>query len=178
VRAALALAPLSCAFGPDFYHDAGPPLLVLHGDQDLILSFADNGGAVYERAVRSRRTLVQLVHGTHVGFVTYFTAPSPRNYDFIGCGPLGSVTEWGDPTTGLGGAANGIDISACGLPCTDPEPSNPPMVARRQHDLTNAAAAAFFEGALRGSKAGKCFLATRLGAENPDIVVSTARGRR
>jgi dienelactone hydrolase len=179
VRAAATLAPLSCAFGPEFYRDAGPPLLVLHGDQDLILPLASNGGRVFERAVRSRRTLVSMVHGTHVGFVTYFTQPSQQSYDAVtGCGALANVTEWGDPTTGLGGAANGIDVTACGLPCEDPEPPNAPMVAQRQHDLTNAATTAFFENTLRGSKAGRCFLATRLGAENADIVVSTARGKR
>jgi predicted dienelactone hydrolase len=179
VRAAMALAPFSCVFGPDFYRDAGPPLLVMHGDQDLLLPLADNGGAVYDRAVRSRRTLVELVHGTHVGFITYFTAPSEQSYDSIGCATLVNVAQWGDPTTGLGGAANGIDdITACGLPCEDPIPPNAPMVAKRQHDLTNAAATAFFEGVLHGSKAGKCFLATRLGADNPDVVVSTARGQR
>jgi dienelactone hydrolase len=178
VRAAVALAPLSCAFGPEFYRDAGPPLLLLHGDQDLFLPIATNAGTVYERAVRSRRTLVQLVHGTHVGFVHYFTLPSDRSYDIIGCGPLGNVADWGDPTTGLGGAANGIDFAGCGLPCVDPVPENAPMVAQRQHDLTNAAATAFFESALRGSKGGRCFLETRLGPENPDIVVSNARGDR
>jgi hypothetical protein len=178
VRAAVALAPFSCAFGPDFYREAGPPLLVLHGDQDLLLPLATNGGAVHERANRSRRTLVQLVHGTHVGFVTYFTAPSPQSYDVIGCGPLGNVANWGDPTTGLGGAANGIDFTACGLPCLEPLPPNPPMVAQRQHDLTNAAATALFESALRGSNGGQCFLAKRFAAENPDVVVSSARGSR
>ena len=178
VRAAVALAPLSCAFGPDFYRDAGPPLLLLHGDQDLLLPFASNAAKAYERAVRSRRTLVQFVNGTHVGFVSYFTAPSARSYDIIGCGPLGNVADWGDPTTGLGGVANGVDIAACGLPCTDPVPENAPMVAQRQHELTNAAATAFFESALRGSKGGRCFLETRFGPENPDIVVSNARGER
>jgi len=179
VRAAMALAPFACVFGPDFYRDAGPPLLVLHGDQDLLLPIDDNGGAVYARAVRSGRTMVRLVHGTHVGFVTYFTQASQTSYDLTGCEALAHVAEWGDPTTGLGGAANGIGaVAACRLPCADAAPSNPPMAAQRQHDLTSAAAAAFFEGALRGSKPGKCFLATRLGAENPDVSVSTSRGKR
>jgi hypothetical protein len=179
VRAAVALAPLSCPFGPEFYREEdAPPLLLLHGDQDLLLPLATNAAAVYERAVHSRRTLVQFVNGTHVGFVHYFTAPTDRSYDVVGCGALADVTEWGDPTTGLGGAANGIDFTACGLPCTDPVPSNAPMAGQRQHDLTNAAATAFFESALRGSKGGRCFLETRLGPENPDIVVSSARGER
>jgi dienelactone hydrolase len=178
VRAAATLAPLSCAFDPEFYRAAGPPLLILHGDQDLILPIAANGARVFARAARSRRTLVSMVHGTHVGFVSYFTQPSQQNYDVIGCGPLANVTEWGDPAMGLGGADDGIDAAACGLPCEDPVPSNAPMVAQRQHDLTNAAATAFFESTLRRSKAGRCFLAKRLGAENADVVVSAARGRR
>jgi hypothetical protein len=36
IRAAMALAPGACYFAEPFYREAGPPLLVGQGDEDLI----------------------------------------------------------------------------------------------------------------------------------------------
>jgi hypothetical protein len=52
------------------------------------------------------------------------------------------------------------------------------MPAVRQPDLTRAAGAAFFEAALERPKAARCFLREGLAAENDDVRVETARGRR
>src|SRR5262249_314363 len=111
VRAALALAPVSCFFGPDFYRAAQPPPLRVQGDPALLVPYPANGATVFERS-NSRRELVTLVHGTHTAFSGPITQPSATSYDVAICGIVTGNAN-GDPTVGLGGAADGIDGSLC-----------------------------------------------------------------
>jgi len=171
VRAALPVAPVGCMFGERFYRAARPPLLVLQGDQDLLVPLATNGARAFERA-RSPRTLVTLVHGTHTAFATYFTGAATESYDRIGCAALAGVAQLGNIFQGLGGRRAGIDPTGCALPCQDPLPPNPPMSADEQHRLTKVLEAAFFDATLKGSAAASCFLGEVLAAENPDVQVA------
>jgi dienelactone hydrolase len=177
VRASLAIAPVSCFLGPAFYRDARPPLLVLQGDQDLLVPIDENGGRVFEDS-NSRRELVALVQGTHTAFSGAIAAASATSYDVSIC-PIVTQNAVGDPTAGLGGAANGIDLTACTelLQCQPPGPPNPPMQAMRQHDLATAVVSAFFEATFHHSHAARCMLETGLAAQ-PDVHVMTAPGRR
>jgi len=172
VRAALPVAPVGCMFGERFYRAARPPLLVLQGDQDLLVPLATNGARAFERA-RSPRTLVTLAHGTHTAFVTYFTGSATESYDRIGCAALAGVAQEGNIFQGLGGRRAGIDGTGCALPCQDPFPPNPPMSADEQHRLTKVVEAAFFDATLKGSAPASCFLDEVLAAENPDARVAT-----
>jgi len=172
VRAALPVAPVGCMFGERFYRAARPPLLVLQGDQDLLVPLATNGARAFERA-RSPRTLVTLVHGTHTAFATYFTGAATESYDRVGCAAVSGVAQEGNILQGLGGRRAGIDPTGCALPCQDRFPQNPPMSADEQHRLTKVVEAAFFDATLQGSAAASCFLGEVLAAENPDAQVAT-----
>jgi hypothetical protein len=72
----------------------------------------------------------------------------------------------------LGGAADGIvtDSSVCPMPCTA-TPMDPSLGADRQHDLTDAAAVAFFDQTLKGDAGAQRFLAGRIATENPEVTV-------
>ncbi len=180
VRASLALAPLACFFGPTFYAGDRRPLLLMAGDQDLLVPFQANSGQAFALS-RSRRWLVSLIDGTHTAFTGFIGFPSTTSYDALGCAAIADIATRGDPLDGLGGAADGIDASpACLLSsCADPLPSNAPMQAARQHELTEAVGVAFFEAALRHSRAARCFLDESLGPENPDLnTVSKPAGGR
>ncbi|HUE31018.1 MAG TPA: hypothetical protein VMR79_09075 [Verrucomicrobiae bacterium] len=172
VRAALPVAPVGCMFGERFYRAARPPLLLLQGDQDLLVPLATNGARAFERA-RSPRTLVTLVHGTHTAFATYFTGAATESYDKVGCAAIAGVAQLGNIVQGLGGRRAGIDPTGCALPCQDPLPPNPPMSADEQHRLTKVVEAAFFDATLKGSAAASCFLDEVLATENPDVRVAT-----
>jgi predicted dienelactone hydrolase len=174
IRAALPIAPSACFLGARFYRTARRPLLVLQGDQDLIVPLETNGALVYQRS-RSPRDLVTLVAGTHTAFSGAVTYPSPTSYDTLGCAAIQSAGLSGDPTTGLGGAEAGIDSSACTLPCQSPPPTNPPMQAARQHEITQAVVAAFFDATLKHSRAARCFLRGGLASENADLAVAAHR---
>jgi dienelactone hydrolase len=180
IRAAAPLAPIGCFFTQAYYRASRRPLLVVQGDEDLILPFDQNGARVFSRS-RSPGALVTLLRGTHTGFSGFITAPSPVSYDTtLGCPALGDVTQQGgDAKTFvrlLGGPGIGIDATGCMLPCQGKSPSHPPMVAQRQHDLTTAALNAFFEATFKHSRDARCFLAEGLAAENADVRVETRAG--
>jgi dienelactone hydrolase len=177
VRASLPIAPVACFLGADLYRAAKPPLLVVQGDQDLLVPLPENGGRAFENS-NSPRELVTLVHATHTAFAGAITEPSTTSYDVAICGVV-TANANGDPTAGLGGAADGIDPSLCTqiLPCQPPGPPNPPMQGLRQHDLTTAVVAAFFDATFKHSHAARCFLTNGLAAQ-PDVHVDTAPGRK
>src|SRR5262249_57279004 len=92
VRAALPIAPAACFFGERFSRAARPPLLILQGDQDLLVPLDMNGARVFARS-RSPRTLVTLVDATHTGFSGFVTAPSTTSYDEVGCAAIAGVVS-------------------------------------------------------------------------------------
>jgi predicted dienelactone hydrolase len=177
VRASLAIAPVACAFEAAFYRAAKPPLLLLQGDQDLIVPLAGNGARAFENS-NSPRELVKLVHGTHTAFSGGIQSPSATSYDLPVCSLVIANTQ-GNAAEGLGGSENGIDPALCAelLTCQPPGPPNPPMAAARQHAVTTAVVTAFFEAHFRHSKAGRCFLKSGL-ATLADVQIETAPGRR
>jgi predicted dienelactone hydrolase len=177
IRAAAALAPVACALTDAFYRTARPRLLLLQGTQDLLVPIAQNAARAFA-AARSPRELVALVDATHTAFTGLIGTPSTTSYDTIGCGVV--VPEFGANWSRLqllNDPQHGIDVAGCALPCTTPVPSNVPMQAVRQHDLTQASVVAFFESTFRKSRAARCFLRRGL-ATIPDVQVSLhAKGR-
>jgi predicted dienelactone hydrolase len=181
IRAALGLATAgACAITERFFRETRIPFLLLHGDQDLIVPYELNARRAFDLS-RSRRQLVTLVNGTHTAFSGFITFPRPTSYDALGCLVLGDISGWGDPLAGLGSIADGIDPAAvsCVQPCLLPAPTDPPMQATRQHELTRAVVVAFFESTLgHGRAAARCYLNEVLAAENADVRVETRRPSR
>lgn len=172
VHAAAALAPVACALGPLFYRAAKPPLLLVQGTQDLLVPIELNADRAYALS-RSPRELIALENASHSAFTGLLTLPSAVSYDVpFGCPVV--VREFG---TDLGGAAalndpaSGIDVADCSIPCQGAPPTNTPMQAVRQHELTQAAVVAFFESRFRKSRAARCFLRQGLAQENSDVQV-------
>jgi predicted dienelactone hydrolase len=172
IRAAVALAPASCSLDEAFYRAARPPLLLMQGTQDLLVPIEANAVRTYAEA-RSPRELVELEDATHTAFSGLVSAPSRSSYDAtLGC-PL-VVAEFGANWTRLqtlDDPTNGIDVAGCSFPCQGPVPTNPPMQAARQHDLTQATVVAFLESTFRKSRPARCFVRQGLAAENPDVHV-------
>ncbi|HJQ84260.1 MAG TPA: hypothetical protein VKA21_09310 [Candidatus Binatia bacterium] len=180
IRALLPIAPGgACAINRRFFSTSRPRLLTIVGEQDLILPPDANALPAID-LVRSPRTLVTLIAGTHTAFAGFITADRATSYDAIGCLLLDDIGTWGDPVEGLGGPESGIEThdQTCLRICKDPLPPNPPMQAKRQQELTRAIEAAFFESTLAGSRAARCFLRSRLAAENADVRVVSATGRK
>src|SRR5262249_2938116 len=62
-----------------FHRPAPPPLLVLQGDQDLLVPLDMNGARVFALS-SSPRTLVTLIDATHTAFSGFVGAPSTTSY--------------------------------------------------------------------------------------------------
>jgi predicted dienelactone hydrolase len=175
IRAAMALAPASCVLSQAMFDHARPRLLLVSGDEDALTPLDFNAARAFARS-HSSRTLVSLRHGTHTAMTGFITFPSATSYDEIGCGAINSVLATSDFANAFAGfAPELIDVAGCGLPCTNGPLPAPPMQAARQHELTRAAAAAFFEATLKGSSQGQCLLGRALAAENPDVEVAFRR---
>jgi predicted dienelactone hydrolase len=179
VRAAAPIAPGACFLGKDFYDDRHIPLLLVEGSIDAISPYQQNGAFAFGEA-NPPKYLATIANGSHTGFSGAATSVIFRgvnNPDEIGCSALGGVIGNGDSTPNLidllGGAAAGLIIGDCPLPCAGagslPEAIDP----ARQHGLTEVGVLSFFEAELRGSARARQFLEQTLAAENPDIAVQS-----
>jgi predicted dienelactone hydrolase len=183
IDAAASLAGLGCQFTRRFYRTTAAPLLLVHGDDDLLVPWKADARKGY-RSGRNR-LLLTLRDASHTGFSEYATAfDQSQHQDRIGCAAISAALDLTDATTegllgALGGKRAGISPRAdqCPLPCDGSVPLvEPPMSADRQHEVTKAAVLAFLDGQLRGDTADTCFLRRTLRTENDDLTVK-AKGK-
>ncbi len=174
IRAALPIAAPACFVTPAFFRGARVPALLLYGETDLIVSFAESGKRAF-RAARGRAQLVVLDEASHTGF-SAFTAglPSTTHYDSVACPVLVQSLgdAWNDrtdsPFASLVARRAGVvpTPDRCPVPC---EPAavasvrSPSMAGKRQQDLVRLVATAFFDARLRGDADARCVLDRGLG---------------
>ena len=185
IRAALAMAaPGGCMFTPTFFQTTPTPLLLLHGDSDVLAPIRYNAKRSYHFAGPPKQ-LVRLRNGSHSGFSGFALGfDQSQHFDAIGCTGLADIFDDFDPANpfpGLGGVEVGIhpNPSRCRKPCSDPVPADPAMLAAQHHYLTKIVTAGFLDGELRDDAAARCYLQRSLRREYPDDVrVRTRSGRR
>ena len=181
IRAVAAVAPAACSLGDRFFRAARPKLLLVQGTQDLLVPIEANAERVFMES-RSQRWLVQLIDATHTAFSGVITFTLPTSYDAaLGCAAVVndfSAENLATLSMVLDDPANGIDLSGCTPPCSGPVPTNAPMTAARQHDLTRAAVVAFLEFAFRHDATARCVLRESLAQDNPDVRVDVRRRGR
>lgn len=177
--AAVAFAPASCFFGPDFYQRS-LPTLILAGDADMLVPLASGPERAFDLAPEPI-SLAVLAGGNHVGFLG-IDVDGERNADaVVGCPVIGA----GGAIAGAGGAAlaaqleegagpGAVNLEGCaGGICEGELPQT--MSAVRQLELTRAALLAHFEATLRGSAAAARWLSQTFGETEPDVSVETRR---
>lgn len=181
VQAAVAFAPLSCAFGQAMYVHA-LPTLILGGSADELVPF-DTIATREQLWGPSPLEVGKLVGGTHVGFTNIDNTADSGNADQLGCTFVQNALG-GSPSTLSyiqtladelnAGTDGGIgDISGCGNVCA--ESFTQTMHAARQLELQKAATLAQFESVLRGKKDAAAYLATAFDALNDDVEVPRVR---
>jgi predicted dienelactone hydrolase len=112
VRAALAIAPGACFFTKRAFRTTKAPLLLLHGDNDLLLPFAENALRAYRRD-RPPDALVRVKNGSHLGFTSVASLLDPStHYDLLGCAVLQDIPNEPLPGLGRGRASTRIPASA------------------------------------------------------------------
>jgi predicted dienelactone hydrolase len=172
VRAAAAMAGVTCFLGPDFYGHTSVPLLIVHGDIDAFAPYQANALPAFGEA-NPPKYLVTIAGGSHIAFTDGIDVifQNVNNPDDIGCRSLGDATlDVDSPAVvdSLGGAAAGIVAGFCPASCTN---QSLPRSIRptRQLQLTILSIFPFFEAYLRGDARARLFLDETLAAENPDV---------
>ncbi len=163
------MAAPSCFLTAPFYQTVKMPLLLLHGDADIIVPLAANSTRAFGFAQQPKQ-LVTLARGSHTAFASLATVLDPTmNYDRIGCTAIQGATDVSS-FAALGDASDGIssDTSICPAACSM-TPMDPSLVADRQQALTKIIAAAFFDATLGADASAQKFLQTRLAPENPEV---------
>jgi predicted dienelactone hydrolase len=178
IDAALALAPPACFFTKRFFKTTKTPFMVVHGDDDQLVPYEENGRRAFKFA-QAPKHLIAIEQGSHTGFSTFARGQDGSTHiDVVGCASVlqNPPVADGESFPGLGGKEQGVSIDPRRCPelCGDGLPEHPSMGGARHHELTRIAVAAFFEAYLRDDVAARCFLRTTLGREHDDIVV---RGR-
>jgi predicted dienelactone hydrolase len=180
VQAAVAFAPLSCAFGEAMYVRA-VPTLILSGGSDMLVPF-DTISARPQEWAPAPLQVANLVGGTHTGFLG-IDNPDANNTDELGCSAVQSAIGGStfDPSavqpliTQLDAGTNGniADVAGCGPVCATQYTQT--MRGPRQLELTKAATLAHFEAVLRGRADAAAYLTTSLDAQNSDVDVTRLR---
>lgn len=171
VKAVMALAAPSCFLLPPFFQHATLPLLLVHGDADLLVPYQENAVRAFGNA-HAPRELVTLARGSHTGFSALATVFDPSmNYDRIGCHAIAGHVDVSS-FSALGTPDEGIspDTSLCPMPCLQP-PQDPSLLADRQQELTAVIATAFFDGALAASSSEAQFLRGAVASQNAEVTV-------
>src|SRR5262249_31696060 len=118
VSSAFAIAAPSCFLTAPFYQTAKLPLMLLHGDADLIVPLAANSTRAFGLAQQPKQ-LVTLARGSHTAFASLASVLDPTmNYDRIGCSAIQGMTGV-TSFSALGDAGDGIssDASVCPAAC-------------------------------------------------------------
>jgi predicted dienelactone hydrolase len=170
IRAAMALAAPSCMLTERFFAGVELPLLLVHGDSDLIVPIDANARRTFP-LTRDPSELVVMRNGSHTGFAgpaTFFD--QSMHVDEIGCTALSGFSV--DSFATLGTEEQGIsqDTRACPLPC-QVTPTGAALDATRQQTLTKALALGFFDAELGHDRQGSSFVTARAAAENPELAV-------
>src|SRR5262245_54904885 len=141
IKAAVAFAPPACFLQAGYYDAARVPLLILQGDQDLLVDAVGDAGAVYTRAQRPKALLV--VHGgTHIGFAD---VGATLNDGFV-CSLFPDRTDLDAEIAALlatlGGPADHVGTDGC--PTTYCEGDRARVGGPRQLQIGKEVALAFF----------------------------------
>jgi predicted dienelactone hydrolase len=170
IKAAVPFAPPSC-FLQARYFAAAVPLLIVHGDHDLLADAVADAGATFARANRPKAFLL-VYGGNHLGFAdaggslddTFVCSLFPDPTDLRA--QIAALVE------ALGGAAHGVATDGCaGMNCTR-DPAH--IGGLRQQQIGKQAALAFFEDVLRGDATARRYL-DELAVRNPDLSLTLER---
>lgn len=179
IRAAVDIAGPGCFFSDKFYDTAGVPLMIIQGDLDAIVPYAENG--LYNFGIANApKYLATVENGSHTGFTEYaaLLLDQTPNPDEPGCLALGnqgsSAGEEGGGFFGdLGGEENGIIDGNCPSACRGPFPRT--VRGPRQRDLAILAAYPFFEAYLRDRVEMRNYIEQKLAPENEELTLQFSR---
>lgn len=176
IKAAVSIAAPAELLGPAFFATRDVPYLLIYGDNDSVINYANNGRATFRKVPNS--SLVTLHRATHSAFADATTWLFwMRAHDDLGCYALNRYLPAKDvnPFEKLGDESVGLVIPfRSSRPCAHPS-TQLAMRPHRQHVLTRLAVTAFFESIFANDAQQKARFGEYLGRDfakqNPDVRV-------
>ncbi|MCB9506535.1 MAG: alpha/beta fold hydrolase [Myxococcales bacterium] len=170
VDAVIAAAPPACYAPVELLATRSVPLLLLHGDRDAIVPYAENATPAYEAAV-APKALVTVLGGNHTNFADAALLMSALpNPDTIGCTAIASQIpegELGALAESLGGRSAAEVDAECPRPCAALDSFPEAIDVQDQVDIFSAAVVAWCRAYLVGDEAAAA--AVRDGLTWPDV---------
>ncbi len=169
IKASAPMSPAACFFQPGYFDDLTVPMLLLHGDHDLLVDVDAHGQSVFDRA-NAPKSFVRIIGGNHLGFSDAGTVIG----DDVGCLFLPDPNTLGDQgpslIAALGGTENFVSEEGCPTEICVGDPMA--IDGFRQQQITKAAILAFFEWRLRGDLGADQYLLNDLDPQNQDLSYS------
>ncbi|KZX55134.1 hypothetical protein A3709_09095 [Halioglobus sp. HI00S01] len=179
LTAAVGLAPgAGDIFYPPFYAHRDLPLLIIHGDKDMLVDYPATSARSHARS-SAPRVLAKLVGGTHMGFADFPWLGF--NPDAMFCTFFGSTFDQ-DPADitfhselARRQPDSGVGDYTDSPPCTFDVPEVATMSIPRQHALSKALINSFLATQLRDAPLDQYQAGTRqLAADNADLEIAVA----
>lgn len=168
IDASIPMAAVSCPFEEDFFRNREVPLLLIGGEVDLFIPFDTDPEASYRRA-RSPKYLLNIVHGTHMGF-TDMNIPDSAGIELMSTALSESdirEEEWLNLISRIGNPENCESWEARHVVDVDDELEH--FEPDRQRELVNIFSTAFFERYLKGKDEYRYFFTSDFTRGIPDI---------
>ena len=165
IKAAMPMSPPGCLFQPGWYGAVDTPLLVLHGDNDLVVDFDAHALPIFARA-NAPKSLVRVANGNHLGF----SDVANNLDDGFACEFLPDVATLEAQSLALidalGGEAAFVGADGCALEICMGDTAA--MEGERQIQISHHVGLAFFEANLRDNALARRFLEQEFDSFYPD----------
>ena len=166
VKAALPMAAPTCLVGAATYDTPAVPMLMMGGTADAVVSWP-SVRAAYDSAPPPKY-LLAFLGGNHLRFADLDVEDS-----FLP--ELGSMPGFAEENARIV-AGTGADLTSCTAAAPDDLPTEPLLTGKRQRELVNLFATAFFDRYLKGDKAAASVLSPEFVAGVPEVRLEAESG--
>ena len=166
VKAALPMAAPTCLVGAATYDTPAVPMLMMGGTADAVVSWP-SVRAAYDSAPPPKY-LLALLGGNHLRFADLDVEDS-----FLP--ELGSMPGFAEENAIIV-AGTGADLTSCTTAAPDDLPTEPALIGKRQRELVNLFATAFFDRYLKGDEAAASVLSAEFIAGVPEVRLEAEPG--
>jgi predicted dienelactone hydrolase len=166
VKAALPMAAPACLIGAAAYETPAVPMLVMGGTADLVVSWP-SARAPYDMAPPPKY-LLAFLGGNHLRF-------ADLDVEDTFLPELNSLPGFAEESARIL-AATGADPTLCAAAAPADLPTEPPLTGKRQHELVNLFATAFFDRYLKGDEAAASVLSAEFIAGMPEVRLEAEPG--
>jgi predicted dienelactone hydrolase len=166
VKAALPMAAPACLIGAAAYETPAVPMLVMGGTADLVVAWP-SARAPYDMALPPKY-LLAFLGGNHLRFADLDVEDTflPELESLPGFAEEGARIV----------AATGADLASCAAATPADLPTEPPLTGKRQRELVNLFATAFFDRYLKGNEAAASVLSAEFIAGVPEVRLEAEPG--